>query len=194
MILSSIPQAGPVYGFPGWIIPWVALSPAIWNEPRQPSWPRKQFCRCSPPHQVGTLALAVLALLAVLREDVEAAKDQYPALESYRGISVPSEFNSFDRLLGLLSFTMGDLEQATTHFEDTLTFCHNTGYMPTLAWTCCDYTDTLLQRASTSSAQAHPADREQAMCLLDKSLAIPTELGMRPIMERVLSLRDMLKA
>ena len=138
--------------------------------------------------------MAALALLAVLREDVEAAKDQYPALESYRGILVPSELNSFDRLLGLLSYTKGDLEQAKTHFEDTLTFCRNTGYMPTLAWTCCDYADTLVQRTSTSSAQAHPAAREQAMCLLDEFLAISTELGMRPLMQRVLSLRDILKA
>jgi len=138
--------------------------------------------------------LAALPLLAVLREDVEAAKDKYPALESYRGILVPSELNSFDRLLDLLSYTMGDLEQATTHFEDTLTFCRNTRYMPTLTWTCCDYADTMLQRALTSSAQAHPADREQAMSLLDESLAISTEFGIRPLMQRVLSLRDILKA
>ncbi len=39
-----------------------------------------------------------------------------------------------------------------------------------------------------------PGDREQAMSLLDESLAISTELGMRPLMERVLSRRDILKA
>ncbi len=37
-------------------------------------------------------------------------------------------------------------------------------------------------------------DREQAMSLLDESLAISTELGMRPLMERVLSRRAILKA
>jgi hypothetical protein len=57
-----------------------------------------------------------------------------------------------------------------------------------LGWTCCDYADTLLQRDN-------PGDREQAMSLLDESLlAISTELGMRPLMERVLSRRDILKA
>ena len=56
---------------------------------------------------------------------------------------------------------------------------------PELAWTCCDYADTLLQRNE-------PGDREQAMSLLDESLAISTELGMRPLMERVLSRRDIL--
>jgi len=39
--------------------------------------------------------------------------------------------------------------------------------------TCCDYADTLLQRNETG-------DRERAMSLLDESLAISSELGMRP--------------
>ena len=37
-------------------------------------------------------------------------------------------------------------------------------------------------------------DRKKAMALLDESLAISTELGMRPLMERVLSRREILKA
>ncbi len=37
-------------------------------------------------------------------------------------------------------------------------------------------------------------DREKAMSLLDQSLAISTELGTRPLMERVLSRRAILKA
>ncbi len=39
-----------------------------------------------------------------------------------------------------------------------------------LAWTCCDYADTLLQRNE-------PGDREKAMSLLDECLAISSELG-----------------
>ncbi len=42
--------------------------------------------------------------------------------------------------------------------------------------------------------QAEPGDREKAMSLLDESLAISTELGMRPLMERVLSRREILGA
>ena len=61
------------------------------------------------------------------------------------------------------------------------------GLRPELAWTCCDYADTLLQRNK-------PGDRERGMTLLDESLAISSELGMRPLMERVLSRRDILKA
>ena len=40
--------------------------------------------------------------------------------------------------------------------------------------------------------QGNSSDREKAMSLLDESLAISTELGMRPLMERVLSRREIL--
>ena len=82
---------------------------------------------------------------------------------------------------------MGNLDQAVASFEDALTFCRKAGYRPELAWTCCDYADTLLQRSG-------PDDRQEAMSLLDESLAISSELGMRPLMERVLSRREILKA
>jgi len=72
-------------------------------------------------------------------------------------------------------------------FEDSLDFCRKAGYRPELARTCCDYGDTLFQRNE-------PGDREKAMSLLDESLAISRELGMRPLMERVLSRREILKA
>ncbi len=55
------------------------------------------------------------------------------------------------------------------------------------AWACCDYADTLLQRNG-------PGDRDKATSLLDESLAISSELGMRPLMERVLSRRGILGA
>jgi hypothetical protein len=37
-------------------------------------------------------------------------------------------------------------------------------------------------------------DKDKAVAMLDESLAISTELGMRPLMERVLSRREILKA
>jgi len=100
-----------------------------------------------------------------------------------------------DRVLGLLAHTMGNLDQAMSHFEDSLAFCRKAGYRPELAWTCCDYADTLLQRASTSSARTEvEGDRAKAISLLDESLTISSELGMRPLLERVLSRRGMLRA
>ncbi len=94
---------------------------------------------------------------------------------------------SVDRLLALLSETMANLDQATAHFEDALGFCRKAGYRAELAWTCCDYADTLLQRSE-------PGDSERARSLLDESLAISSELGMRPLLERVLSRREILRA
>ncbi len=82
---------------------------------------------------------------------------------------------------------MGKLHQAAAHFEDALAFCRKGGYRPELAWTCCDYADALRERNGEG-------DRSKAMSLLDESLAISSELGMRPLMERVLSRRDILKA
>ena len=82
---------------------------------------------------------------------------------------------------------MGNLDQATGHFEDSLAFCRRAGYRPELAWTCCDYADMLKERDAEG-------DRAKAIALLDESLAISSELGMRPLMERVLSRREILKA
>ena len=90
-------------------------------------------------------------------------------------------------MLGLLAQTIGNLDQAITHFDDALTFCRKGGYRPELAWTCCDYADMLKERDGDG-------DRANAVTLLDESLAISSELGMRPLMERVLSRREKLKA
>jgi DNA-binding NarL/FixJ family response regulator len=91
--------------------------------------------------------------------------------------------SSVDRLLGLLSQTMGNMDQATLHFEHSLAFCARAGYRPELAWTCHDCAETLLQRnASGDHARAAP--------LLAQSLATSTQLGMRPLMERVAALQE----
>ena len=82
---------------------------------------------------------------------------------------------------------MGKRDQAASHFEDALTFCRKAGYRPELAWSLFDYAVTLLQRNE-------PGNREKAMSQLDESLAISSELGMRPMMERVLSRRKILRA
>ena len=87
-------------------------------------------------------------------------------------------------LLGCLSMTQGRLEQAMAHFEDALAFCD---YRPELAWTCCDYADAMLKSNT-------PDDRSKAMPLLDESLAHYRKLGMSPLMERVLSRREILGA
>ena len=70
------------------------------------------------------------------------------------------------------------MDDAVPHFEESLAFCGKAGYRPELAWTCCDYADAPLQRKEAG-------DRERARSLLEESLSVSTELGMRPLMERV---------
>ena len=73
---------------------------------------------------------------------------------------------------------MGNLDQAADNFEHAAAFCRKAGYRPELGWTCCDYADAL-------SLRNGPGDHKKAAGLLDESMAIATELGMRPLMERV---------
>ena len=124
-----------------------------------------------------------LALMAVQRRDMVAAAKQYAALELQRGTMLPGWITNADHLLGLLAQTMGNHDQAGTHFEDALAFCRNAGYRPELAWTCWDYADSLL--VGVHGHAPLPGDRSKAVSLLDESLAISTELGMRALMERV---------
>ena len=83
-----------------------------------------------------------------------------------------------DQVLRLFSVTLGRLDQAGTHFEDSLDFYRSADYRPNLAWPCYEYAVALTKRNG-------PGDRERAAALLDESLAIATELGLSPLMELV---------
>ena len=153
-----------------------------------------------------TVARLGLALLAVQREDVAAAREQYAALESLPGTMLL--YISTDRVLGLLSVTMRQADQAVAHFEDALAFTRRSGYRPELAWTCCDDAEALLNgsarpepvegpRGSTrpvlsspkGSPRADGGAQAKAMSLLEESLTIAREVGMRPLAERVAGLQ-----
>ena len=94
---------------------------------------------------------------------------------------------SIDRALGLMATSIDELEDAKSHFENALAFCEKSGYRAELAWIYCNYADALLTHGDSG-------DRQRAMKMLDDALAISTELHMRPLIERVLSRRDILKA
>jgi DNA-binding NarL/FixJ family response regulator len=64
-----------------------------------------------------------------------------------------------------------------------LAFCRRAGYLPELAWTCYDYAEALLERHG-------PGDLNNARSLLDEALSISQVLGMRPLMERVATLKE----
>jgi tetratricopeptide (TPR) repeat protein len=241
-LLATIPPAaarpGLQYALPAVTIPWIARITGVLDHLGVAAAAAPTVL--SSPFANPLFALysrAGLGLLAVLRDDAAAAAEQYGPLQSQVGTM--SLAISIDRLLGLLAQTMGNLDKAAEHFEDALAFCRKAGYRPELAWTCCDYADMLLQRASAVAGEtSHPVrpfdrlragsepvegrgstssprtggpssprtggpssprteaqqDRAKAMSLLDEALAISRELGMRPLMERVLSRREILTA
>ena len=94
---------------------------------------------------------------------------------------------SVDHLLGLLSTTLGNLGVVAQHFESALGFCRESGYRPEYAHAASDYAEVLFDRDE-------PGDRDKAIELQDEAIAIAQELGMTPLLERVLSQREMLKA
>ena len=149
---------------------------------------------------IKVAARAGLGLIAVWRGDAQEATEHYPALAPQQGTMIQyfCTVMSADRLLGLLAHTMGPLDDAVGHFEDALAFCRKAGYRPELAWTCHDYADELLNtedtRAGLKAAPTGAANREKGTALLDESLAISTELGMRPLMERVVALHEQAKS
>ena len=129
---------------------------------------------------VAIRAKTGMAWLAVVRRDPIEANKRYAALEPNRGTLTPSGMWSIDHILGLLAHTMGSLEVAAGHFEAGLSFCRNSGCRPEFAAAACDYADMLGERDG-------PGDKEKVTALLDESLAISSELGMRPLTERVLT-------
>ena len=137
---------------------------------------------------IADFARMGLGLVAVLQRNTTLAEAQYTQLTSAVELSGAGVGGMLcQRLMGLLAQTMGNLDQATIHYEACLAFCRKAGFRPELAWTCCDYADALKERDGDG-------DRAKAVSLLDESLAISSELGMRPLMERVLSRREILGA
>ena len=128
-----------------------------------------------------------VALNAIRLDAIEDATESYSNLVQMSGLFEPITLKCFDRILGLLANKMANQSSAAKHFEDSLTFCRKAGYRPELAWSLCDYADMLLERNGEG-------DVDKARTLLDESLAISTELGMRPLMERVVSRLEVLKA
>ena len=176
------------YVMPALIIPLInRIDPEIDHLEYAQSLAETVISSTSVPPLLTSVARAGLALLAVSRRYETAAQEHYSALLPLGATMLHTGVIAADRIPGLLSQTAGLANQADRHFEDALAFCRKAGCRPELAWTYCDYADTLLQRNE-------PGDREKAMSLLDESLAISSELGMRPLMERVLSRREILKA
>ena len=144
----------------------------------------------SLPRLSPALALyttAGLGLIAVQGDDAEAAGRFHGTLAAQRGTASFFVPLTTDRLLGLLAATSGRIDAALGHFAEGLAFCDRAGYRTEYAWTAADYADALLAHRRTDG-------RGKAVALQDEALAIARELGMRPLVERVLARRGRVEA
>ena len=88
-----------------------------------------------------------------------------------------------DRLLGLLSQTAGQIERAAEYFESALTFCRDAGYRPEQAWTALNYSELLAG-----------SDGARSSALQNEAMEIGQQVGMKPLIERILASRKQLDA
>lgn len=124
-----------------------------------------------------------LAIHAVRRGDATAARNLSGWLARVSGEMMPYMPIAGDHLLGLLSQTMGNDDAAVRHFDAALTFTATAGYRPAHGWAAADYASMLLDRDAEG-------DHSRAVALQDVAIAIGRELGMVPLVDRVLAQRN----
>jgi tetratricopeptide (TPR) repeat protein len=132
---------------------------------------------------VGTLA-ALAHVCASLRDKAQAAK-LYDLLLPYatRNVMVgpAAVFGSASRYLGLLSATLGRVEEALGHFEFALRFNQKTGAQPWGAYTRYDWARVLVE-------QGDPAMRPEALDLVRSAAESAQALGLKRLLERAKAL------
>ena len=127
-------------------------------------------------------------LTAALTGDAERSAELLPGL-----LEFPPFYSYFGfwpdtlALAGLLSKVCGKLDDAVGYFGESLSNSQETQQPPAIAMSSEVLAEVLLER------DAH-GDRDKATELQDKAIAIATELGMQPLLERVLGQREILKA
>jgi tetratricopeptide (TPR) repeat protein len=126
------------------------------------------------------LSLGHLAEVAWFLRDAAQGAVLHDLLLPYRGLIVDtleSSLGAVDRYLGLAAITAGDLHAAERHLRDAVVLNTRIGAQP---WTARAQADL----ASLLSARDRPADREQAIELLEAALGAAMRLGMTAFAKR----------
>ena len=148
------------------------------------SYRREILLSATATPQAAAFARIGGGLLSIYRNDSDLAAEYYSALAGSPGVELGIVFGyPVGRILGLLAHTSGHIEISHAHFEEGLTFCRMGGFKPALAWTCCEYAESLLDR-NQYDGLARASD------LLGESMSISLELGMEPVTERVLAIQE----
>jgi DNA-binding CsgD family transcriptional regulator/tetratricopeptide (TPR) repeat protein len=141
------------------------------------------------PLTVASDTFVGLAFMAVLENDHGSARKLVANLKSLNMVFMDDANTSMHRLLGLLARTLGQSQAAAAHFADALGLCREAGYRPELAWVCCEYAELLLN--SDPNASPQKADYlERVKSLIEEGLTVTEELGMKPLLNRITSLKE----
>jgi tetratricopeptide (TPR) repeat protein len=126
------------------------------------------------------LSLGRLAEVAWFLRDAARGAVLHDLLLPYRGLVVDtleSSVGAVDRYLGLAAMTVGDLQAAERYLRDAVVLNTRIGAQPWVARAQADL-------ASLLSARDQPADREQAIELLETALGAAMRLGMTAFAKR----------
>jgi len=126
-------------------------------------------------------------VVAVESPDAGLANNALKKLSSLPTTTPGLPFACSDRLMGLGYATAGNADAAEASFGKALNWCRENKSIPENAWAASDFAEFLIERDS-------PGDSEKATELQDEAIAITTKLGMKPLLERVLAQRKILKA
>ena len=122
-----------------------------------------------------------LSLRAYLLADQEAAREQLSYLEPYSG-TIFCQL-TVDHIRGLLFETLGQLGEAIEMIELTASYPRSGyGFRPAWSWAAYDCARIRLERNA-------PGDRQRARALIDDALGHARTLGMKPLIERLLTLK-----
>ncbi len=140
-----------------------------------------------PPDAQMVPALGLLGEAAALLGDTERARSIYGQFAPYAGLAIiPARAAScagpVDRILGLLTRSLGRMDDAVRHLEASLELSARMGDRPFLAQGRVDLGETLLQRDRRG-------DRERGLQLLAEAISSAREIGARGIADSALELR-----
>jgi tetratricopeptide (TPR) repeat protein len=128
-----------------------------------------------------------LGLVAAELGDRQSAKSAYEKVVQSGPYLFVATYIDRQRALGMIANAADMQEEAASHFEESISFTRRAGFKPDLAWGCYDYGEMLVSHGT-------PTNSERAAKLRDEALSIARELGMKPLIERILRRREILKA
>ena len=185
VINYTAPEGNPVLGHFALGMAWAASlsGEADYTEQAKSLLPR---VRENIHGELDTVALPMAkALIAANGGDAALAAETYQGLAhlpTMVSIGCPLVTS---RIGGLAARTAGLVKEAENEFQRSIAFCESKGMLPELAWSCSDLAELLV---------ANDGDHARAQELDAQALDIAYSIGMKPLIRRILSRREILKA